>query len=121
MKIDGIEYDVPIQEITRTFDKDYKYQVMTEDGKRHSEIRGVYVNYTVVFGGLNKTQYDELINAIHKPTENFTVELPYNNENIELLCDISLKQDYIMLENDTERIWDELTVTFEGVEPLEVS
>lgn len=120
MKIDGVEYDVPIQSVTRSFDKDYKYQVMTEDGKRHSEIRGVYVNYSVVFGGLNRTQYNALINALNKPTENFTVELPYNDEMIELVCDVILNNDYIVVENDTERIWDDLSVTFEGVEPLEV-
>lgn len=118
--IDGVVYDLPIESVTRSFTKDYKYSVMTEDGKKHNEIRAVYVNYTVVFGGLNTQQYNALIDAVHRPASSFTAELPYNDDMVSLECDITLSEDYILLENDTERIWDGLSVTFESITPMEV-
>ena len=119
-KINSKTYNVPIESVQRKYTKDYKYQVTTEDGKNHSEVRAVYVDYTVTIGCIDEAAYYELINDLSGATSEYTAELPYNGDMITIECDISLSGDSIMIDNGTERIWDGLSLTFSANAPLGV-
>lgn len=119
--INGKSYNVPIETVDRKYSKDYKYQVTTEDGHNHSEVRAVYVDYSVKVGCLDESSYYDLINDLSGAESNYTAVLPYNGDTIELDCDISISGDGILIDNGVERIWDGLTITFAANAPLEVT
>lgn len=119
--INGKSYNVPIESVDRKYSKDYKYQVTTEDGRNHSEVRAVYVDYSVKVGCLDESSYYDLINDLSGAESSYTAVLPYNGDTIELECDISISGDGILIDNGAERIWDGLTITFSANAPLEVT
>lgn len=82
LKIDGIEYNIPIIELPRKADVVDKVAERTEDGGLYREVLGTYINYQgVVFGTLNDTTtYDALFDVLIQPIPSHTIELPINNK-----------------------------------------
>lgn len=117
-EINGKKYNVPIESIKRTYSKEYKYQVTTEDGSKHSEVRAIYVNYTMNIGCLDDNSYYELINDISIPISSFSVKIPYNGEYINIDCDIKLNGDSILVDDGTNRLWDGMSISFISNTPL---
>ena len=84
LKIDGIEYNIPIIELPRKADVIDKVAERTEDGGLYREVLGTYINYQgVVFGTLNDTAtYDALFDVLIQPIPSHTIELPINNKKL---------------------------------------
>ena len=120
-KIDGKEYNVPIEQIERSFSKEYKYEVTTDDGVNHREVRAIYVDYSLKIGFLDEAAYYELINDLSNKKSSYTAELPYNGETITIDCDINLTGDGILVDDGVYRMWDGFSIKFESNKPLEVS
>lgn len=120
IKINGVEYDLPIEQISRQFEKTNKYSVVTEDGSKHSEVRAIYVNYTVAFDALKNEEYYSLIDALNTPDDVFSVTFPFNDDYVTLDCKITLGDDYIVCESNGVRLWSGIKITFESVNPWEV-
>lgn len=114
--IDGVLYDVGITDLQRGEEKKYKYEVVTESGKRRSELLARYRTYSVTFGSMDQAQYDALFCAAS--TERVAVTLPDGQNDVAFLATIELCGDAIgFVEGDVIR-WDGLTLTFQGVDPL---
>ena len=75
--IDGITYSIPVISIKRKGDFLQKYAERTMDGILHTELIGVYFNYSIQFGSsLNTSQYAALWEKLTEPTEFHTVTVP---------------------------------------------
>lgn len=120
-KIDGKEYNVPIEKVDRSFRKENKYEITTDDGVNHREVRAIYVDYSINIGFLDETAYYDLINDITNKKTSYIAELPYNKETITIDCDIILTGDGILVDDGVYRMWDGLSIKFESNKPLEVS
>lgn len=119
--IDGEHYDVGIVTLQRSMKKTYKYQVITQDGIQRSELKSLYPVYAMVIGPINQSEYDRLYDAVNQRAIPRLVSLPYNQETITFQAEIDVGQDGILcIERDGTLCWDGLTITFTGVEPLEV-
>ena len=76
IRIDGVNFDVPVSEVDMKADYLYKYAERTADGKLHSEMIGVYFNYSIKFGtSLDTTTYAALWAKLTEPTEYHTVRV----------------------------------------------
>ena len=119
--INGINYNVGTASITRTLRKEYKYQVKTEDGREHSEIRAIYADYTLSLGNLDASAYDGLMAALLAHPGEVTVTLPDSSSGEKTFTgrfeDIT---DSVIAENDDTTYWDNLTLSFIGTTPLGV-
>ncbi len=77
IKIDGLEFDVPVIELSRKADFLDKFAKRTDDGGLQRELIGVYFNYQLKFGYVkNDTQaveYQRLWNKLTEPVEFHTV------------------------------------------------
>jgi hypothetical protein len=73
--IDSVTYDIPLITVSRKIDKLYKYAERTDDGVLHSEIIGVYKNYTFACGqsANNVTDYNALIAKLSEAVESYTI------------------------------------------------
>ena len=76
--IDGTEFLIPYKLIKRKADMLYKFAERTEDGKLHSELIGVYFNYTLemAMSAYNPDEYANLWRTITEPVESHTVVMP---------------------------------------------
>ena len=76
--IDGVTYSIPYKTIKRKADKLYKFADRTEDGKLHSELIGVFYNFSLEMGmsANNIAEYAALWVEITAPVESYTVSLP---------------------------------------------
>lgn len=120
--VNDIEFDVGISTMQRSLKKTYKYDVTTEDGVRHTEVKAIYPVYTLVLGSINQTDYDRLREALNTYEDTVSVTLPDGQNNITFDAVADLGTDsLIFIESDGTRRWDNVTVTFTGVNPLERS
>lgn len=77
--IDGIEYKVPIIEMTRSADILDKYANRSEDGVLHREVIGTYYNYELKIGVINDLElYNKLFAVLSEPVESHIVEFPHD-------------------------------------------
>lgn len=120
--VNDTEFDVGITTMQRSVKKTYKYDVTTEDGVRHTEVKAIYPVYTLVLGSINQTDYDRLREALNTYEDTVSVTLPDGQNNITFDAVADLGTDsLIFIESDGTRRWDNVTVTFTGVNPLERS
>lgn len=120
--IDGESFHVGIVSLQRSMKKTYKYQVITQDGIQRSEIKALYPVYSMVVGPIVQEEYDRLYEAVNQRAIPRVVSLPYNQEMIVFDAEIDIGQDGILcVERDGTMCWDGLSITFTGIEPLEVS
>ena len=117
--VNDTEFDVGITTMQRSVKKTYKYDVTTEDGVRHTEVKAIYPVYTLVLGSINQTDYDSLREALNTYEDTVSVTLPDGQDNITFDAVADLGTDsLIFIESDGTRRWDNVTVTFTGVNPI---
>ena len=117
--VNDIEFDVGISTMQRSLKKTYKYDVTTEDGVRHTEVKAIYPVYTLVLGSINQTDDDSLREALNTYEDTVSVTLPDGQNNITFDAVADLGTDsLIFIESDGTRRWDNVTVTFTGVNPI---
>ena len=77
IKIDGIDYNIPLVSVKRTADFLDKYAERTEDGDLKREILGVYFNYQLSIGTINdEEEYEKVYDKLTEPVEYHDFELP---------------------------------------------
>lgn len=121
-KINNISFKVGVVSMKRSVRKTYKYDVTTEDGVRHTEIRAIYPVYTLLLGSISQTDYDTLRSVLNTYDDTVSVTLPDGQEDVTFDAIAELSADaLVFIESNGTRRWDNLTVTFTGVNPLERS
>ena len=119
--VNGVNYDsVGISNLQRSVKRDYKYDVTTEDGIRHMETRAIYPVYTVTFGSISdQATYDSIRAALNNYSETCEVTLPDGQDTITFTAVADIGSDAIecIYPDGTVR-WDNMVVTFTGVEPI---
>lgn len=84
IKIDGVEYKVPIVELQRKGDILDLTANRTEDGVLHREVIGTYYNYTLTIGVVNDPDlYNTLWNVLTAPVASHQIELPHDHVEFE--------------------------------------
>ena len=77
IKIDGIDYNIPLASVKRTADFLDKFAERTEDGDLKREILGVYFNYQLSIGTINdEEEYEKVYDKLTEPVEYHDFELP---------------------------------------------
>lgn len=77
IKIDGIDYNIPLVSVKRTADFLDKFAERTEDGDLKREILGVYFNYQLSIGTINdEEEYEKVYDKLTEPVEYHDFELP---------------------------------------------
>lgn len=79
IKVDGIQFDIPMVSLKRTADFLDKYAERTEDGELHRELIGVYYNYTLTAGtstDFGDTDYDAFWEKMTEPVEFHDISIP---------------------------------------------
>lgn len=118
LQIGDKSFDVGLIQLGRTFRVDEKYRVTTEDGQLHREIRGVYTDYALTVGNVERDQYDALIETLTSAEESQTVTVPYGrNGTVTFQAAFESISDACVLEDGDGAYWDELTVTFTAFTP----
>ena len=113
-------YEIGIESIQRGERRDYKYNLITENGRRRSELRARYRTYNVTLGGVNQEEYDRLRAALATNDTSVEITLPDGQEDVTLEATVQLGDDILFLvEVDGEKRWDGLSLSVEGVSPLE--
>lgn len=113
IKIDGIEFDVPVLAIERRADFLDKYADRTEDGKLQRELIGVYFNYQIKFGKtLNISEYQKLWDKLTEPTEFHIVTVPDESGEYTFTAYFSNVGDKLRKQTSTSNYWQDLTVNF---------
>jgi hypothetical protein len=77
LTIDSTVYDVPIITMDRKGDALYKYAERTEDGVLHSELIGIYYNYSLAVGmsANNVSDYAALYTKLTEAVETHSITL----------------------------------------------
>jgi hypothetical protein len=99
--VDGVDYEVKLKILNRKIEKLYKYAERLQNGRLKSEILGVYFNFDVECGKSenNATDYDNLIDKISEPVEEYEITMPYTrNSTLTFNC-------YFAGISDEVRIW----------------
>lgn len=122
-KINNTEFTgVGIASLQRSLKRDLKYDVVTEDGRRHSEVKAIYPVYTLTLGGIRQAEYDALYAAVNTYTKSLEVTLPDGQRDITFSAMVEIGGDsLVFVERDGTRRWDGLTLTITGVTPMERS
>ena len=119
IEINGKEYEVGLAELKREATIETKYDVKTEDGVKHRELRGIYLEYSLLLGNISKDTYDTLWNALLTYDEYHTVKLPDGKSGyITFEAFFDTISDELIKDNNGVRFWDNLTVKFSAREPL---
>lgn len=121
LKINNIAFPgVGIAELQRGEQKDYKYDLVAEDGTRRAEVRARYRTYSVTLGSIAQADYDRLRTALATNAESVSVTLPDSQQDVTLDARVELGDDaLIFVESNGMRRWDGLTLSITGVTPLE--
>lgn len=105
---------------TRGEQKEYKYDLVAEDGTRRAEVRARYRIYSLTLGSITQADYDRLRAALATNANSVSVTLPDGQEDVTLEARVELGDDALLLiEDDGTRRWDGLTLSVTGVTPLE--
>lgn len=121
LKINNITFPgVGIAELQRGEQKEYKYDLTTEDGARRAEVRARYRTYSVTLGSITQADYDRLYAALATNAESISVTLPDGQQDVTLDARVELGDDVLVfVESNGTRRWDGLTLSVTGVNPLE--
>lgn len=120
IKIDGVEYNVPIIELPRSFDVLDKTAERTEDGGLYREVLGTYLNHDgVIFGVIDDVAtYDALVDVLIKPIPYHTVELPISNKYANSKWYVSGVKDVVDKELSDGTHFKALTCNLKAVDPI---
>lgn len=121
IEINGTSFPgVGIADLQRGEQKDYKYDLIAEDGTRRAEVRARYRTYAVTLGSISQADYDALRSALATNAESVPVTLPDGQTDVTLDARVELGEDMLgFVENDGTMRWDGLTLSIVGVSPLE--
>lgn len=121
--IDNTAYAVGIASAQRSIRREYKYSVTTEDGKVHQEIRATYIDWDLSLGNLRPAAYDALMAKLRSATGNVTITMPKTAAETETYTGIieGISDGVIVDYGDDGVMWDDLSVSFTGTVPVEVS
>lgn len=111
-------FDVGVASLKRTIRREEKYNVMTEDGRRHREVRAVYVDFTLEVGNLDNQDYQALMELLSGPKADAPVTVEVDGATCTGWFDGVT--DEALFEDDEGLWWDRLSLSFTGTEPLEV-
>lgn len=118
--VDGKTYRVGVISIDREAPVLDKYAERTEDGKLHREIIGTYYNYKIKFGWSYGAEddYDNLFEILSAPEEYHMISMPYGRRGTHTYeAYISSVRDSVMVIDDGETLWDNLTASFIATKP----
>lgn len=117
--IDGVSYDVEFSELSREKRTEYKYEVTTEDGRLHKEVRAVYWDYSLSLGNVDEVAYDDLMHVLEQADE-VTVELPDSRAGVRTFTGrfVDIGDELLAEDADGNRLWDNLELEFEGSIPV---
>lgn len=78
ISVDGVEYDLPLLTISRTFAALDKSAERTQDGNLHRELIGIYINFDITLGQSehNQADYVALFNVLSSAVEFHTFLIP---------------------------------------------
>lgn len=121
IEINGTSFPgVGIADLQRGEQKDYKYDLIAEDGTRRAEVRARYRTYAVTLGSISQADYDRLRAALATNAENVPVTLPDGQTDVTLDARVELGEDMLgFVESNGTMRWDGLTLSIVGVSPLE--
>ncbi len=121
VKLDGVDYIVGVATVERSIRRKEKYRVTTEDGKTHREVQATYLDFTLSLGNFGPAEYDRLMSFLRGTTDNISVELPSGSTESEIYIGVfDSITDEVISENDSGSLWDNLSLSFTGTEPVEV-
>ena len=113
IRIDDSDYDIPIVAVDMKAEYLYKYAERTADGKLHSELIGVYFNYSIQFGNTADTaEYAALWEKITEPTEFHTVRVWDESGTYSFSGYFSRVGHKLRKATDAGTFWKELTINF---------
>jgi hypothetical protein len=116
--IDGITFDIPVVELTRTADFLDKAAERTEDGVLHRELIGVYYNYKLKLGAtLDATEYAALWGKLTEPVEFHTVIVPAETGPYTFTAYFANVGDELRKDRGATTFWRSLTVNFIAKSP----
>ena len=119
LKIDGIEFNIPIIELPRSADIIDKVGERVESLVLYREVGAMFLNYDgIVFGTLNDlAEYKKLFKILSYPVEYHYIELPTNDEYASFRGYISSVKDAYdrVLENGD--LFKGLTCNFKATDP----
>lgn len=118
IKIDGIAFDVEVEELSRNAEFLDKYAKRTEDGVLKRELIGVYFNYSLkLFRGGSPTEYDRLWDKLTEPVEFHQVTVPGAGGDYTFTAYFSGVKDSLQLQREAQNYWTDLTVNFTAQSP----
>ena len=121
IKLNGTVYAVGVASVTRTLRRTAKYRVTTEDGRTHREVQATYMDFALNLGNFGSAEYDRLMSLLRSTTDDIAVELPSSHTGTETYVGaFDNVSDEIITEDEDGVLWDNLTLSFTGTEPLEV-
>lgn len=120
IKIDGVEYAIPIIELPRSFEILDKVAERTEDGGLYREVLGTYLNHDgVIFGTIDDVAtYNALIDVLIQPIPFHTVELPISNKYSKSKWYVSGVKDAVDKELSDGTHFKALTCNLKAVDPI---
>jgi len=118
IKIDGIDYNVPIASLTRTADFLDKFAERTADGVLHRDLIGVYYNYEIEFGRApSMAEYTLLYQKLTEPEEFHTITLPDEDGDLTFSGYVSGIRDELIRIRGSERYWMKLSCSVVAQSP----
>lgn len=118
LKIDGVTYRVPVEELRRKADFLDKFAERTLDGGLKRELIGVYFNYQLKLGtDGNRTEYARLWKKLTEPQEFHTITLPAEDGDITFKAYVSNVGDQLLRVYEGRYYFSELTVNFTAEAP----
>lgn len=116
--IDGVAYNVPVNELKRTADVLDKYANRTENGDLKRKGIGVYYNYEITFGDtLNTTAYNALYDKLTEPTEFHNVKVPASDGDYTFKAYITKVSDKMIAQYKGKNYFGELKASFTAKAP----
>ena len=118
IKIDGVEFSVPVLSISRKADFLDKYANRNELGDLQRELIGVYFNYQLQFGRIDDTAvYSQLWAKLTEPVEFHEVTVPDDGGDYTFTAYFSNVSDELRKQRNAVNYWTNLTVNFTAKTP----
>jgi len=118
--IDSVTYDIPLETVSRKADILYKSAERTADGTLHSELIGVFYNFTVKAGmsANNISDYAALWVKLTEPVESHTITLPDETANgLTFTCYFANIADDVVKWYPTQSYFRSLTFSVIAISP----
>ncbi len=118
IKIDGIEFNVPVIDLSRSADFLDKFAKRTDDGGMQRELIGVYFNYQLKLGiAKDAAEYQRLWDKLTEPVEFHTVTVPGTDGKYTFKAYFSNVKDKLLMVRKERNYWQDLTVNFTAQVP----